>query len=194
MREHKIIKNTKDAKLVKEAKQGNQKAFTKLFDGYKYFILNFINTMIKNEADAEDIMIEVFAKAFEKIQSFDDTYNFSTWIHRIALNKSIDYLRAKNRKPLITESLIQDVEQYVNKIPDLGFSPEDILIGDEQITKFKQLTKNMNPTFKRIIELRFEQGKSYEDIAEELDVKIGTVGAQIHRTRNALYKLLTEST
>jgi len=188
------MKNTnKDHILVEQAKQGSQKAYTKLFNSYYSYVLNLINIMVGNPTEAEDIAMQVFAKAFEKLESFNDSYNFSTWLYRIAVNTSIDYLRKKNHRPIFTDTIIHEIEQYVNKLPDLNASAEDILITEERYNRFKQLTSKMNPIFKRIIELRFEQGKSYEEIAEELGVRIGTVGAQIHRARNALYKLMKET-
>jgi RNA polymerase sigma factor (sigma-70 family) len=183
----------KDLQLVQQAQKGSQKAFTKLFNNYNAYILNFVAIMIKNQSNAEDVTLEVFAKAFSKIDTFNPSYNFSTWIYRIAVNTSIDYLRKKKRGPIFTDSLITEIETYVNRIPSCDFSPEDILISEQHLQRFKQLTNKMNPIFKRIMELRFEQGKSYEDIADELGLKIGTIGAQIHRARHALYKILKET-
>jgi RNA polymerase sigma-70 factor (ECF subfamily) len=189
-----ITQSLNDLQLIKEAQQGSQKAFTKLFNNYRHYILSFIILLIRNATDAEDILIDVFAKAFDKINTFNPTYNFGTWLYRIALNKSIDYMRTKKRGPIFTDSIIHDVEQHIiNRVPSLGFSPEDILIGDEQKAKLKVLVANMNPTSKRIVELRFEQGRTYADIADELGAQISTVGAQVHRARKILYKLLKES-
>jgi RNA polymerase sigma-70 factor (ECF subfamily) len=178
---------------VQQAQKGNQKAFTTLFNNYKAYVLNFVTIMVKNATDAEDITLEVFEKAFSKLNTFNTSYNFSTWIYRIAVNTCIDYLRKKRRGPIFTDSLIQEIEQFVNRIPDRGFSPEDILISQQHLQKFQQLTAKMSPTFRKIIELRFEQGKSYETIAEELGLKIGTIGAQVHRARNELYKILKQT-
>jgi RNA polymerase sigma-70 factor (ECF subfamily) len=184
---------SKDLQLVQQAQKGNQKAFTTLFNNYKSYILNFVTIMIKNSSDAEDVTLEVFAKAFGKIDSFNPNYNFSTWIYRIAVNSSIDYLRAKRRGPIFTDSLITEIESYVNRLPDKGFSPEDILISEQHLQKFQKLITKMSPTFRKIIELRFEQGKQYEEIANELGLKIGTIGAQIHRARHELYKILKDT-
>jgi RNA polymerase sigma-70 factor (ECF subfamily) len=183
----------KDLHLVQQAQKGNQKAFTTLFNNYKTCILNFVTIIIKNQSDAEDVTLEVFEKAFSKINTFNPNYNFSTWLYRIAVNSSIDYLRAKRRGPIFTDSLIQEIEVYVNRIPSHDFSPEDILISEQHLQRFKKLIAKMSPTFRKIIELRFEQGKQYEEIASELGLKVGTIGAQIHRARHALYKILKES-
>jgi RNA polymerase sigma factor (sigma-70 family) len=192
MNKYTTIKPQKDLKLVLEAQKGNQRAFTKLFDTYKNQLLVFITLIVKNPTDAEDVTLEVFAKAFEKLKDYVPTYNFSSWLYRIATNTSIDYLRKKNHRPVFTDILIQEVEQYINKIKDPGFTPEDILISEEIHKRFKKAIFNMNPALKRIMEMRYEQGKSCKEISEELDIPMGTVTPTIRRGKQIIYKLLKD--
>ena len=186
------IETQKDWELVKKAKQGNQKAFSRLFEIHNSYILGLVNTIVKNSTDAEDIALIVFTKAFEKINTFIADHAFSTWLYRIAINESINYLRKKKHKPVITEDLFQEIEKYLGKIPSKDLNPEDILITNEEIKKFKELSKKMNPTLRRIFELRYDEHKSFNEIAEELDIKSSTVRGQLRRAKTILYKILKE--
>lgn len=184
-------KDKDDIELVKEAQEGNSKAFTALYNKYYNIVFYFSYAILKNREDSEDVAIEALTKAFNNINNYIPKHKFKTWLLRIALNQCIDLIRKKERRPLLADE-INDIETYVTKLRDPEISPEDILIGDEELKVFKDMIKRLNPVSKKVLELRLEKHLTYEEIAKELNVKIGTVKGQIHRAKGNLYKLITK--
>lgn len=171
---------------IAKAREGNQAAFTALLDIYWSEVFYFILKKTENESDAEDITIETFAKAFDKIITYNTDYAFNTWLLTIAKNVHIDLLR--KRKKNETVDLNEDEELLFQNIPDDN-SLEDQLIYEQNLATLKYCIKQLKPHYQQIIQLRYFQECSYNEIAEIINEPLNNVKVRLLRAK----KLLTES-
>jgi len=158
---------------------------------YQGAISHLIARMIGYQPDVEDLTQEAFIKAFQSLASFNNEFAFSTWLYKIASNNCIDYLRKRRLKTFSIDKpiLTADGEQHFD-IPDGSQLPDKVLLQSQQTTTIQQAIDALPDKYKLVIELRHQKEKSYEDIAEELDLPLGTVKAHIFRARELLYKQL----
>lgn len=184
-----ISKNTQeDRRLVHAAKQGNNKAFEALLKKYRKSVYYMLLKMIKNPDDAEDLTQEAFAKAFNSIDKFDATYAFSTWLFRIATNNCIDFIR---KKRVQTVSIDQPVEgddggNLKFDVKDDNLDPNQSMLKDQRKRYLQMAIERLPEKYKILVELRYFKEFSYEEVAEELQIPLGTVKAQLFRARELL--------
>lgn len=179
-----------DYKLVLKAIEGDQKAYAELLDRYRDAIYFMLLKMVNNSSDAEDLTIEAFGKAFKNINQYAPNFAFSTWLFKIATNNCIDFIRKKKANLI---SLDQEHEEYDNpgaSIQAEVLDPEENLINQQKIKLMRSVVTKLKPRYRRLIELRYFQELSYEEIAEELELPIGTVKAQLFRARELLFNIL----
>lgn len=182
-----------DAALVKKAKEGDGKAYDELILLYKDAVHGVIYRMVRNKQDAEDLTQEAFIKAYNSINSFNEEYAFSTWLFKIATNNCIDYFRKRKLK---TQSMDQTVRYKDDEIrqeyPDTERTADNELLASEKTRLIKKAIDNLPEKYKTAIILRHTDEKSYEEIAEILDLPLGTIKARIFRAREMLKKSLKE--
>ena len=174
-----------DLELVAKAKEGDQNAFGKLMGRYRDSIFFMVLKMVHNRDDAEDLTIEAFGKAFNNIGNYSADFAFSTWLFKIATNNSIDFIR---KKRLLTTSLDQtstteDGETSPIAVRDHAPNPEQSIIKDQRAEKIRSAIEELSPKYRSLIELRYLDELSYEEIAEKLDIPLGTV-------KDMLYNIL----
>lgn len=172
------------------AKQGKQSAFNFLLDLYWNNVYGFQLKRVENEHDAEDITIEAFAKAFDKIDSFDEKYNFSTWLITISKNIQIDKSRRKNAS--IQSQTTDASHEQIRKIADQTPSPEDKLITKQNLAELLQFIKLLKPHYQEIINLRYFQEMSYNEISETLKEPLSNVKVRLLRARKLLLEIITQ--
>lgn len=181
-----------DLELVAKAKAGDQAAFSKLMSRYKDSIYFMVLKMVHNRDDAEDLTMEAFGKAFNNIVNYSADYAFSTWLFKIATNNCIDYIR---KKKLLTTSIDQtskteDGESTPIAVKDHSPDPEEAVIKEQRAAKIRSAIEELSPKYRSLIELRYLDELSYEEIAEKLDIPLGTVKAQLFRAKDMLYNIL----
>lgn len=181
-----------DLELVAKAKEGDQAAFSKLMVRYRDSIFFMVLKMVHNRDDAEDLTIEAFGKAFNNIGNYSADFAFSTWLFKIATNNSIDFIR---KKRLQTTSLDQtsktdDGETTPISVQDHAPDPEEAVIKEQRAQKIRDAIEQLSPKYRSLIELRYLDELSYEEIAEKLDLPLGTVKAQLFRAKDMLYNIL----
>ncbi len=182
-----------DLILVELARNGNEKAFAGLMNRYRDSIYFLLLKMVNNTSDAEDLTIEAFGKAFRNLDSFTPDFAFSTWLFKIATNNCIDFIRKKQASPAPIDQLQDDLDSLtVNLQSDLP-DPEETLINDQKIAVLRGIVSQLKPRYKRLIELRYYKEYSYEEIARELDLPIGTVKAQLFRAKTLLYNIFIKT-
>jgi RNA polymerase sigma factor (sigma-70 family) len=195
-------KAKKDFELVQLAQVGNQQAFAELMDRYKDAIYFMILKMINNKIDAEDLTIEAFGKAFRNIDQYSPDFAFSTWLFKIASNNCIDFLRRRKTRQISIVSSSQDFSNNpvdgINEETSMSIQsdtpdPEESLINDQKKILMRDLVKSLKPRYQQLVELRYFQEYSYEEIAAELDLPVGTVKAQLFRARELLYGILVKN-
>ncbi len=182
-----------DRSLVEAALRGERKAFQQLMDKYREPIYHHIYRMVRDKQEVADLVQESFIKAFDSLDTYSSTFAFSTWLYKIATNHTIDYLR---RKRLPTFSIDQPLEtkdgDLEYEVPDTTYRPDRHIVDDQRRQLIQEAIDFLPPKYNRVIVMRHQQEKSYEEIASELDLPLGTVKAHIFRAREMLYKYLRD--
>lgn len=183
-----------DFKLIDQATAGDEKAFTELMRRYRKPVQHTLMKMVRNADDAEDLMIEAFAKAFKNLPKFKKDYTFSTWLFRIATNNCIDFIRKKKIDTLsISTAYTDDSGDSVDlDIRDENLNPQERAITQQKVEFVRTFVSLLPDKYQRLVEMRYFDELSYEEIAEKLRAPLGTVKAQLHRARELLYDLVKE--
>ena len=180
-----------DRILIIAARNGEPKAFEKLMQRYRKSVYYTLLKMVRNEEDAEDLTQEAFAKAFASIQNFDAQYSFSTWLFRIATNNCIDFIRKKKLQTLsIHAGNESGTSSGISDVKDEDMNPNERMLSDQRKKIVHEAVEKLSPRYKQLIELRFFQELSYEEIAETLELPLGTVKAQLHRAKDLLNQMM----
>jgi len=184
-------KAKQDYALVQKARSGDQHAFAQLLSRYWDSVYFMILKMAHNKDDAEDLTIEAFGKAFKFIHNYEPDFAFSTWLFKIANNNAIDFLRKQHTKTISIDSQGRDADednpvQLQSDTPD----PEEVLIHKQKTEFLKTIVKELKPRYSRLVQLRYFEEYSYEEIAETLSLPIGTVKAQLFRAKELLYHII----
>ncbi len=186
------LSKLEDIKHIRLAIEGDQDAFSWLMKKYKGPLYNLIYRMVNEKNEVEDLVQEAFIKAFNSLKNYNQEFAFSTWLYRIAMNNTIDYLR---KKKIETFSIYQeDDEEETNEyeIPDLTYSADAQLILEQRQQIINDAIDSLPEKYKKIIELRHKEELSYEEISEILHLPIGTVKAHLFRARELLNKFLKD--
>ena len=181
-----------DMELVDLALSGDQSAYAKLMSRYKDSIYFLLLKMVHNVDDADDLTIEAFGKAFSNLSKYTPDYAFSTWLYKIALNNCIDFIRKKKIETLSIHVSVENEkgESYQLDIQSTSPDPEEKYVKDQRNKIIRELIDKINPKYKLLIELRFFDELSYEEIADKTSLPLGTVKAQLFRAKNLLYQIL----
>lgn len=182
-----------DYELVQKALQGDEKAFARLLTRYKDAIYFMLLKMVNNRSDAEDLTLEAFGKAFKSLHQYSPTYAFSTWLFKIASNNCIDFLRKKKGVHVSIENKEDTENSDPIKLKSKEPNPEERLIRQQKAILLRNVVRKLKPRYQTLVELRYFREFSYEEIAKELDLPLGTVKAQLFRAREMLFKMI-EST
>lgn len=177
----------KDA--IEKAKKNDQIAFNFLLDTFWNNVYGFQLKRTQNENDAEDITIQTFSKAFDKIHTYNDKYEFNTWLITISKNIHIDLLR-KQKSTISSRSNANEEDDY-HTIIDESPSAEDKLITEQNLTKLLRDIKKLKPHYQEVINLRYFQELSYKDISEALDEPINNVKVKLLRAKKLLAEIIT---
>jgi RNA polymerase sigma-70 factor (ECF subfamily) len=176
---------------IKKAKKGEQSAFKFLLDRFWNQVYGFQIQRIKNEYEAEDITIETFAKAFDKIDTFDENYELGTWLIAISKNIHIDKTRKKNASVYL--QITDASDEQVNKIVDGSPTPEDILITEQNLAELLRYIKQLKPHYQEVINLRYFHEMSYNEISESLREPLNNVKVRLLRARKLLAEIITQN-
>lgn len=187
-------KAQQDYALVESALTGDEKAFAKLLSKYKDAIYFMLLKMVNNKNDAEDLTIEAFGKAFKNLHQYSPSYAFSTWLFKIASNNCIDFLRKKKGVHVSIENNPESNENEQSvRLRSKDPNPEEKLIRIQKAILLRRIVHKLKPRYRTLVELRYFREYSYEEIAKELNLPLGTVKAQLFRAREMLFKMI-EST
>ncbi len=181
-----------DALLLRRSRDGDMDAYAQLIREHEGRVYGIVCQYVKHEEEARDLTREVFYKAFRSLSRFRGNSKFSSWVCRIAINRSIDHLR--RRKNLRVESLDEPIAtdggEVERELADTGPSPEAVLEREELAARIRDAVDKLSPKLRTVTILREYQGLSIEEIAETLSVSPGTVKSRIFRARERLRDLL----
>ncbi|ADV49598.1 sigma-70 family RNA polymerase sigma factor [Cellulophaga sp. E16_2] len=168
---------------IAKAKAGNQIAFSLLLDSFWNDVYSFQLQRTKNENDAEDITIQTFSKAFDKINTYDESYQFKTWLITISKNIHVDLIRKSKRNILEKTDSSADA---IKKVLDDSPSAEDQLINQQNLATLLEHIKGLKPHYQKVINLRYFNELSYADIATLLNEPINNVKVKLLRAKKLL--------
>lgn len=177
---------------IQNAKSGEQTSFSFLLDTFWNDVYLFQLSRTKNEFEAEEICIQTFSKAFDKIDSFDENYGFKNWLLAISKNTHIDWVR--KQKNNFKNATIDQENKMVNSVLDNAPTPEDSLITKQNLAELLQHIKQLKPEYQRMIQLRFFQEMSYKEMATELDEPMNNVKVKLLRAKKLLLTSLNKNT
>ena len=174
---------------ISKAKQNDQIAFNFLLDTFWNDVYAFQLKRTENENDAEDITIQTFSKAFDKIHTYKEEYNFKTWLITISKNIHIDLVR-KQQKSIRNTSKDND-DNYFDIVDDSP-TPEDKIITEQNLAKLLRDIKKLKPHYQEVINLRYFQELSYKEISDELKEPINNVKVKLLRAKKLLAAIITK--
>ncbi len=187
------VKAVYDYNLIRSALDlGDQKAYAELMGRYRDSVYFMLLKMVNNKDDADDLTIEAFGKAFKRLNQYTPTYAFSTWLFKIASNNCIDFIR---RKKMVTYSIDRTFENEEGgkmsiDIKADGLNPEEDMVKKQKVKLMHDVVDKLKPRYRVLVELRYFDELSYEEIAEKLELPIGTVKAQLFRAREFLANIM----
>jgi RNA polymerase sigma-70 factor (ECF subfamily) len=178
-----------DMELVHKALNNDQKAYSRLLSRYRYNIFYYILRMVGNKTYADDLTQETFDKAFQNLDKYDEQHAFSTWLYKIAENCTIDFVR---KRKLNSIHISSDEETSMNEsvLYSRTPNPEENMIQQQEELKLMQYIESMKPKYRKLIELRYIKEYAYSEIAEELNIPMGTVKTQLLRAKNRLADMI----
>ena len=188
-------KGKEDFALVLRAReQQDERAYAELMMKYRDTIYYMMLKMVGNEEDAEDLTLEAFGKAFNRLHQYSPSYAFSTWLFKIASNNCIDFIRKKRISTLSIDQPMNDSDgnssDFKDNITNNNLDPEERFIRKQKIRIMREIVDQLKPRYRQLIVLRYFREYSYEEIADHLELPLGTIKAQLYRAREQLYQLM----
>ena len=180
----------RDTLLVKKAIAGDQRAYSELMSLYWDVIEKQLSLKLKSKEDIEDLAIATFSKTFDKLDSYNDSFAFSTWIQSIANNTLIDFFRKKEQKTISIDQEKSHNDTSAIDIADSSLHPEDFLIQKQKNKHIITLVQRLKPHYRELIILRYLDEMSYLEISKKLDMPLGSVKAKLFRARYILLQIL----
>jgi RNA polymerase sigma-70 factor (ECF subfamily) len=176
-----------DILLINRARSGDELAFRELLTKYERAVFTICLRMIRNRDEANDLAQESFIKVFSMLERYNPSYAFSSWLFKITSNLCIDHLRKRRIETFAMDEPIAGEKgeiqrQYEAPDPD----PEQEYIRKEKMLRLSEAIENLPPHYRIMLVLRHQENLSYEEIADSLEIPLGTVKARIHRAREML--------
>ncbi len=180
-----------DRTLVEQALAGKEAAYQALMQKYSKALHHHITRLVKDHQEVDDLVQESFIKAFTALDSYATQFAFSTWLYKIATNHTIDFLRRKKLKTFSIDKPVRTKDGDLEyELPDTTYRPDRHIVEDQRRRLIQDAIDALPEKYHRVIVMRHQQDMSYEEIAEELDLPLGTVKAHIFRARELLNKYL----
>ncbi|MEC7646320.1 MAG: sigma-70 family RNA polymerase sigma factor [Bacteroidota bacterium] len=189
-------KGQRDLRLINRAlESGDPSAYGELMKLYRDPLYFMLYEKVGNQEVAKDLTIESLGKAFKKLHLYVPDYTFSTWIFTVARNHCIDYLR-KHKLPTFSidkKMIDQDGKRTNFDLVSTDLNPQQRMEKRQRIAILRRIVDQLKPKYRDLVKLRYFKELSYQEIAEYLEIPIGTVKAQLNRSREQLFKIMSGS-
>ena len=180
-----------DLTWIEAAQNGDSNSYGKLVDKYSKPLYFHIVKIVHSPDMVEDLVQDIFMKAFDNIDSYNREYAFSTWLYRIATNHSIDFLRKKKLKTFSLDRPVQGKEGEMSmELPDHDSATDQEVIQKQRRSIIVEAIDSLPERYRQVIQMRHMEEKSYQEISETLDLPLGTIKAHLFRARELLNKYL----
>lgn len=184
----KVKSNQEDIEVINKCLSGDTEAFGFIQKKYIGLVTSLIRRMIKVEEDVQDLVQETFIKAYNALASYQTTYSFSAWLYRIASNNCIDFHRKKRVHIISLNQKFNDSDEEEEiEIEDQSYMPDIGVINEDKRQAIIQAMSALPENYRQIIQLRHEEDLDYNEIAEKLNIPLGTVKAHLFRARRLMY-------
>ncbi len=182
-----------DADLVREAVGGSQEASRELVERYQRPVFSLVLRMVKSREVAEEVAQEAFIKAFANLERYDHAHKLSSWLFKIAHNTAIDHLRRRGPEQLSLAEPEEGEPGLAHSLADEGSpDPEALTLHGDLGRALERALGALRADYREVMVLRFYEGLAYEEIAEVMDLPLGTVKTHIHRARKELARLMRQ--
>jgi RNA polymerase sigma-70 factor (ECF subfamily) len=180
--------------LLEGLKAGNERAYEMLLAHFQQPVYNLVQRLIDDASEASDVTQEVFLKIFRCVGRFRGDSSLKTWVYRIAVNEAYNRRRwfGRHRRPEVGLEAEEPGRSHLDHLHDRHRSAYDLVLNDEWKSAIDHALAGLNPAFRSAVVLRDQEDLSYEEIAEVLDVSLGTVKSRILRGREALRRALVD--
>lgn len=186
----------RDYRLVCAARdEGSHKAYADLMAIYREPLYMLLLRMTHNTTTASDLTVDTFSKAFCQLHRYAPTGTFSSWLYSIGINTYIDHLRRRRLETVSLNAMQRDAEgEFVEyQIPSGQPDPEEYMMLSERDNALHEVVSALKQPYRQIVELRYYEELSYEQIAERLKIPIGTVKVRLLRAKNLMQSIIAES-
>jgi RNA polymerase sigma-70 factor, ECF subfamily len=180
---------SEERRLANALREGSEEAYELLVLRFQQPVYNLVYRLLSDPGESYDVVQEVFLKIFRNIASFRSQSSLKTWIYRIAVNEVHNYRRwfyRHRRQEVVLEDEGEGGKNFGDTVPDRGRSPYDYALNGEKRVMIEKALAHINPMFRAVVVLRDVEDLSYEEIAEILDISLGTVKSRITRGREAM--------
>jgi RNA polymerase sigma-70 factor (ECF subfamily) len=178
------MKNLTDVEIIESVKKGNQADYAVLIDRYKNKTFTMLKRMLKNDFDAEEVLMDCFLKAYNNISSFKFESKFSTWFYRIVYNTALTKLSSTKRKIENEMSSINDLHYLESK-----YNADDFIKEDNSVF-IKKIVNELPPKNAAVITMYYLEEMTTEEISDVLQISISNVKVILHRSRNLLREII----
>ena len=183
-----------EKQLILRAKRGDPDAFGQLVLAHQDKVYSLAFHLVRDREEAADLAQEAFLKAWRNLESFQGESSFSTWMHRLTTNVCLDWLRKQNRRRQVEPVVsLDDEESGWTEPADPGQDPQASVEARERREALNEGLEQLPEHHRRVLLLREVSGLSYQEIAQAMELDLGTVKSRIARARNQLRKILSQS-
>lgn len=187
------LTSVNDDVLVRMALDGNQTAFSALHAKYELAVCSIIGKIVSDPIEVEDICIESFERAFQKLCTFDQGKKFSTWLFAIAKNKALDHKTlATNKSKVIDNSSIDMTNDKADNVADGQLSPEEYIISTQDHETFLNCISGLPELYREVAQMCYVDNLGYKEIAEKTNLPLNTVKTRINRARAQIIRKMLE--
>ncbi len=180
-----------DGEIVRRCLAGEEEAFRTLIQRHERAVYHLVWRMVRSDEDAKDLTQEIFLKVCRVLEQFDQERTFTSWLFKIASNQTIDFLRRRRLKTVSLGHDLEDEDRPPLEIADTGPRPDQDLAESKRKEMLVGLIDRLAPHYRIVVELRYEQQLSYDEIKDILGLPLGTVKARLHRAHQQLKAWLT---
>jgi RNA polymerase sigma-70 factor, ECF subfamily len=183
-----------DESLLEGLRAGDEEAYEALLQRYQQPVYSLVQRLIEDPSEASDVTQEVFLKVFRNVANFRGQSSLKTWIYRIAVNEAHNRRRwfGRHRKAEVGLEAEMNGQTWLDHLSDDARSPYDLVLNEQRRQAIERALETLNPVFRAAVVLRDQEDLSYEEIADVLEVSLGTVKSRILRGREALRRALLE--